>query len=321
MARVYPLTPGANASDRVPAVTLGLFLNLLLLAVLWGSAFPGIKVGLEGLSAPHLTLLRFAVASLCFAPYLMLKRRRLLPEREDLPYFFLLGLLGITVYHLALNFGQAQVTAGAASLIIATAPAITAVVAYFLIGDRLPVLGWLGIFVSFAGVSLIVMGDNPELGFNPWALLILVSAVTTAFYAVLQKRMFARYSAVQVTAFSTWAGTLPLLVFLPGLPADLADAGLAPLLWTVYIGVFPAAFAYAQFSYAISVAPVTLVAAYLYMVPVFSLLFAWLVLGELPTPLTLLGGAVAIVGIVLVNHAKRRSRERSPALVAAEKGT
>lgn len=305
----------ACGSDKVPAVTPGLFLNLLLLAILWGSAFPGIKMGLEGLSAPHLTLLRFAVASLCFVPYLVYKRRSLLPAKADAPFFLLLGLLGITVYHLALNFGQAHVTAGAASLIIATAPAITAVVAYFLIRDRLPPLGWLGIAVSFGGVSLIVMGDSPELGFNPYALLILISAVVTAFFAVLQKRMFARYSAVQVTAFSTWAGTLPLLVFLPGLPADLADAGLAPLLSTVYIGVFPAAFAYAQFSYAISVAPVTLVAAYLYMVPVFSFLFAWLWIGEVPTLLTVLGGAVAIVGIALVNYAKRRKGVQAPAVV------
>jgi drug/metabolite transporter (DMT)-like permease len=283
-----------------------MFLNLLLLAVLWGSAFPLIKVGLEGFTPPHLTLLRFAVASLCFLPYLALKKRRLLPYREDLPFFFLLGLLGITIYHLALNFGQAHVTAGAASLIIATAPAITAIVAYLLIGDDLPPVGWLGITVSFAGVSLIVMGDNPEISFNPWALLILVSAIVTAFYAVLQKRLFARYSAVQVTAFATWAGTLPLFVFAPGLGADLADAGLMPILATVYIGIFPAAVAYAQFSYAISVVPVTLVAAYLYMVPVFSLLFAWLLLGEVPAALTLLGGAIAIVGIVLVNRAKRR---------------
>lgn len=287
-------------------MTWGLAFNLLLLAVLWGSAFPGIKVGLEGFSAAHLTLARFAVASLCFVPYLFLAKKRLLPRTRDVPYFFLLGLLGITVYHLALNYGELFVTAGAASLIIATAPAITAVVAYFLIGDRLPPLGWLGIGVSFAGVLLIVMGDRAELAFNPYALLVLLSAVVTAFYAVLQKPLFVRYRAVEVTAFSTWAGTLPLFVFLPTLPADLADAGLEPLLATLYIGVFPAAVAYAQFSYAISKLPVTVVAAFLYAVPVFSLLFSWLWIGEVPTLLTLVGGTVAIVGIALVNVAKRR---------------
>lgn len=295
---------------------LATFFNLLLLAIFWGSALPGIKLGLEGLSTPHLTLVRFVVASLCFVPYLLLTRRRLLPQREDVSYFFLLGLSGITVYHLALNFGQAHFTSGAASLIVSSAPALTAVVSYVLIGERLSPLGWLGIVVSFAGVSLIMMGDNPELSFNPWALLIFISALATAFYAVLQKRMFSRYSAVQVAAFSTWAGTVPLLIFLPGLPTGLAHAGTMPIVAAVYIGIFPAALAYAQFSYAISVAPVTLVAAHLYMVPVFSFLFGWFLLGEVPTVITFLGGAVVIAGLAVVNYTKRSPRAPTPAIAA-----
>ncbi len=289
-------------------MTTGMFLNLFVLAVLWGSAFPGIKLGLAGLSAANLTLLRFAVASGCFLLWLLVTKKRLWPEGKDVPYFFLVGFLGITVYHLALNYGELHVSAGAASLIIATAPAITAVVAFFMLSDRLPLLGWLGFLVSFAGVLLIVLGDSAALQLNPFALLVLLSALVTAFFTVLQKPLFARYRAVEVIAFSTWAGTLPLLVFLPGFFADVADAGTPALLATVYIGVFPAAVAYAQFSYAISKLPVTLATTFLYAVPVFSLLFSWLLLGEVPSLLTLVGGAVALSGIAVVGYAKRREQ-------------
>ena len=290
-------------------MTWAMFLNLFVLALLWGSAFPGIKLGLLGLSAPHLTLLRFLVASLCFVIYLAVTKKRLFPERRDLPTFFLAGVLGITIYHLALNYGEVHVSAGAASLIIATAPALTAIVAFFTLGDRLPGLGWVGIGVSFAGVILIVSGDSAGLSLNPFALLILLSALATAFFAVLQKPLFARYRAVEVTAFCAWAGTLPLLVFLPGFFADVAGAGAVPLAATVYIGVFPAAIAYAQFSYAISKLPVSLATTFLYAVPVFSLGFAWLLLGEVPSPMTLLGGVVALSGIGLVTYAKRREQQ------------
>ena len=293
-----------------PAITLG----LLVLVVVWGSAFPMIKVGLEGLSAPHLTLARHLVASLAFALFLMLTRNRLLPNRRDVPYFFLLGLLGITVYHLALNFGELRVSAGASSLIIATAPAITAVLAFFLAAERLPVLGWLGSAVAFAGVALIVLGDDAAVGFNPYAGLVLLSSVVTAFYFVLQKPLFARYRAVEVTAFSTWAGTVPLLLFLRGFGADVADAGLAPLAASAYIGVFPSALAYSILAFAISKASASLVTTYLYLVPVFSLLFSWLVLGEVPTWLTLAGGTVAVTGIVVVNWAKAKDGQRPSAL-------
>lgn len=291
-------------------MTAGVILSLLLLAVLWGSAFPMIKVGLEGLSVPHLTLGRHLVASLAFAPFLLLTRRRLWPERRDLPAFGLLGLLGVTLYHLTLNYGEVGVSAGAASLIIATAPAMTALIAFALAGERMPALGWLGSAISFVGVALIVVGDDAELAFDPYALLVLISALATSFYFVLQKPLFARYRAVEVTAFSTWAGTLPLLVFLPGFAGDLAGAGAAPLAATLYIGLFPSALAYTIFAFALSRAPASLVTVYLYLVPVFSLLFSWWVLGEVPTRLTLLGGAVALGGIVVVNWAKRRARPR-----------
>lgn len=281
---------------------------MLVLAVLWGSAFPAIKIGLGGFSGGELALFRYLVASLSFIPFLLLTGSRLLPQRRDIPYFFLLGIVGISIYHVSLNYSELKVSPGAASLIIATAPAITAIIAYFLLSERLTRLGWLGIVVSFAGIVLIVLGSGQELGVGVYDLLTLISATVTSFYAVLQTRMFTRYKAVEVTAFAAWAGTVPMLVFLPGLLGALPHAGSEAVLATVYIGIFPAAIAYALFAYALSKAPVTVVTSFLYTVPVFSFLFSWLLLGEVPRWLTLLGGTIAIAGIVVVNRAKRRAR-------------
>ena len=204
-------------------MSLKVTLNLLLLAVFWGSAFPLIKVGLGDFSAGHLTLARFLVASACFVPYLYFTKRRLFPKLRDVPYFFLLGFLGITVYHTALNFGELHVSAGAASLIIATAPAMSAILAYFMLSDKLPLMGWVGTSISFFGVFLIVLGDEAGLSINPYALLILLSAVVTAFFVVLQKPMFGRYKSAEVSAFATWAGTVPLLVFWPGFVGEVGE--------------------------------------------------------------------------------------------------
>ncbi len=296
-------------------MALGVAIALLVQMLLWGTAFPMIKIALQDLSAPHLTLLRHLVASAAFVPLLLAFRARLLPRQADLPRFFVLGLLGYTVYHLALNFGQTQVSAGAASLIIATAPAITALLAVFMTGERLPALGWVGSAVSFLGVVLIVVGDAGEgVTFNGYAWLIVLAAVTTSLYAILQRRMFASYKPIEVAAFATWAGTVPLLAFLPGVVGAVSTAGSEALLATIYIGVFPSAVAYTIFAYALSRAPVTLVTAALYMVPVFSLVASWLLVGEVPGLLTAVGGSVAIAGIVLVNLSKQR---RAKVAVAA----
>ena len=289
-------------------------LALLGVAVLWGSAFPLIKVGLGGLSVPHLTVARHLVASAAFVPFLWATGSRLRPQRRDVGWFLLLGGTGIFVYHTALNFGEVRISAGATSLIIASAPAITAVLARWILGDRLPLAGWLGSLTSFAGVVLIVLGDAQGLRFEPWALFVLLSAVATSVYFVLQQRMFARYRPVEVTAFVTWGGTAFMLTFLPGLPADLADAPTRSLLATAYIGLFPSAVAYSLFAFAQSRAPVTQVTTMLYSVPVFSLTLSWWFLGEVPSLLTIAGGVVAIAGIVVVQRARRRAARRAVAI-------
>jgi drug/metabolite transporter (DMT)-like permease len=286
-------------------MTVPVFLALFGLVVLWASAFPVIKIGLEGLGVLHLTLLRHLVASLCFVPFLALTRQRLFPARRDIPAFVMMGSVGIGIYHTALNAGEVRVSAGAASLIIATAPAITALLARFVLGDRLPLLGWAGSVISFCGVAMIVLGDSAALGVDPFAFLILLSAIAAAVYFVWQKPFFRRYRAAEVTAFATWGGTVPMLAFLPGLGGDIAGSGGA-LLAAAYLGVFPSAIAYSLLAFALARSAVTLVTAYLYTIPVFALLFSWILLGEVPSLLTVLGGMVAIAGVVLVNLAKQR---------------
>lgn len=278
---------------------------LLTLAALWGSAFPAIKLGLDGLSVPQFVLLRHLVASICFVPFLLLGPWRALPRRGDLPILFGLGFVGITVYHLALSMAEVNVSAGAASLIIATTPVLSALLAYLLTDDRLPPLGWLGSAAAFGGVALIVLGDSARLRFDAYALFALLAAAATAVYFVIQKPLLRRYRSVEMVAYTTWTGTVPLLLFLPWLPADLADAGARAIGAAVYSGVVPSAVAYTLFSFALARAAVTRVTAFLYLVPVFSLLLSWWLLGEVPSALMLAGGAVAITGIVVVDRARR----------------
>ena len=159
---------------------------LAVTTVLWASAFAGIRVGLEAYGPGQVALIRFLVASAVLAGYAALARMRL-PERRDLPAVFLAGFLAFTLYHLALNYGEVTVSAGAASILINTAPIFTALLAVAVLGERLRALGWVGMGVSFCGAALISLGEGAGFSLDPRAFLILLAALSTSIYFVLHR--------------------------------------------------------------------------------------------------------------------------------------
>ncbi len=290
---------------REPKTWAAIAITLLL----WASAFAGIKAGMrltpEGAIGPdgygpgEVALLRFAVASLVLIGYALYTRMSL-PRKEDLPRIAIGGLLGITIYHLALNFGEVRVSAGAASLLIAAGPVFTAIMSVMFLRERLTWIGWAGIAVAFAGVALISMGESGGFSFEPAAGLVLLAAVSTAGYFIVSKRGLRAYSALQWTAFTIWAGTIPMLVFAPGLVRAMPHAAPSATLAIVYLGVFPAAIAYVLWSYALSRMPASLLSTFLYLSPVLAMAIAWVWIAEVPQALTIIGGLIAIAGVVIV---------------------
>ncbi len=267
--------------------------------LLWASAFAGIRVGLKGYSPAHVALFRFSVASIVLGIYASRSHFRR-PRWRDVPRFAVTGLIGISLYNLALNSGEVAVSAGVSSLLIASAPIWVALLSIAL-GERLTAFGWAGVFTSFAGVAMIAAGEGGGIHLSVPALLLAAAALFSAIYIVMQKQLLKTYNALEVTTYSIWAGTIFLLPFGIGLGHAIHTAPIGATLAIVYLGIFPAAIAFTAWAYALSHGPVNRISSFLYLVPVLALIIAWIWLGEVPRTMSLLGGVVALGGVVIVN--------------------
>lgn len=217
--------------------------------------------------------------------------------------FLASGAAGIAFYNALLNSGQQTVSAGAASFLINTSPILTALLAALFLRERFGLWGWLGSAVAFAGVAAIAANQAGGLRLGAGASLVLGAAFCQATYFILQRRLVPRYGAIACAAFTIVAGALLLSPWIGGAADRLASAGPAnDALWAVVaLAVLPSAIGYAAWTHALDYYGASRAANFLYLVPPMTLLIAFALTREVPSPATVLGGTLAIAGVAIVN--------------------
>ncbi len=211
------------------------------------------------------------------------------------------------MYHVALNFGAVKVRAGASAFLVNTGHIFTALLARFFLNERLRAWGWIGMTLSLGGVALLAFHEESPSGgemgaFEPRVLLVVLAAASASIYLVLQKPFLKRYSAFEFTTYVICAGTLFMLVFLPEAIEGLQHAPVSATVAVVYLGVIPGALGYVGWTYVMGQMSAASAVSFLYLIPVLATLMAWLFIGERPGWLSVVGGALCLAGVIVVQR-------------------
>ncbi|MYR44612.1 DMT family transporter, partial [Streptomyces sp. SID5910] len=280
--------------------------------VLWASAFVSIRSAGEAYSPGALALGRLLSGVLTLG-VLCLLRREGLPPRPAWRGIAISGLLWFGFYMVVLNWGEQQVDAGTAALVVNIGPILIALLGARLLGDALPPRLLAGMAVSFAGAVTVGLSMSGEGGSSLLGVVLcLLAAVAYAGGVVAQKPALGHASALQVTTFGCLVGAVLCLPFAGQLVSEAAEAPASATLNMVYLGVFPTALAFTTWAYALARTTAGRMGATTYAVPALVVLMSWLALGEVPGLLTLAGGALCLAGVAVSRSRKRTAAVPEP---------
>lgn len=284
----------------------------LFTVIIWGSSFASIRAGFQGgYTAGHFVLVRYLVASGVFILYALLPGVKIrMPQKNDFLRILLLGWIGISIYHMGVTFGEKTISAGTAGMLIGSGPIFTALLAVVILKEHLGIRGWAGLIIGFAGIVIITIGSSgSSLKISAEAIYILIGAFASSMLFVYQKPLLKQYSSIELTAYFTWAGTLPFLLFFPGLFQNIHHATLEANLSALYVGILPTAIGYATWAIALTAGKASSVSSFLYIEPVVAVLVAWVWLHEWPGTLSIIGGIITIVGVTAVNFKGKKQHQ------------
>jgi drug/metabolite transporter (DMT)-like permease len=297
--------------------------SLLAAAVtvfLWASAFVAIRSAGEHYSPGALALGRLFAGSVVLVAFLVLRREGW-PKRAAWPGIVISGVLWFGLYMVALNWGEQEVDAGTAAMVVNVGPVLIALLGGWLLKEGFTPRVLAGIAVSFAGAVVVgfsMAGDGHASVLG--VLLCVVAAITYAIGVVAQKPALRHGSALQVTTFGCLVGTVACLPFTGQLITEVSTAPVSATLNVIYLGVFPTGLAFTTWAYALARTTASQMGATTYAVPALVVLMAWVVLDELPGWVTFAGGALCLAGVAVSRTGSRKPAPVSEPVVTAKTG-
>ena len=301
-----------SALPAVPATqsatwTLPLPVMVVTFCVLWSAAFAVAKVAV--IDCPPLLLLtaRFLVAGVLILGIAMVRRTPWTLSRRDLIFFAIVGIANQALY-LGLGYiGIQEISAGLSTLIASSNPILIAVLAVYLLGERMTWRKAVGLLLGFGGVALIVWHRLALGGDSLRGILFTLAGLLALVGGTLVFKLYAPKDGLWIGN-----GVQSLAAGIASLPFALTFESVGDIVPTwrllasvLYLGLAVSIFAFLLWFYILKASGATAASSYLFRMPPLGMLFGWLLLGEHVSPLDLLGIVPVVLGIYLVTRPAR----------------
>lgn len=296
----------------MPKARLIPILEALFAVIVWGASFIATKVALRDVSPITVVWLRFAMGVVILGIAVTARRQFALPKRNEWFYFALLGFLGISFHQWLQSTALTTSRASTTAWIVATTPVFMALLGWILLREKLTWVQTSGIALATLGVLLVVSdGDPNAISFKqfgaPGDILVLISSVNWAVFSTLSRRGLATHPATRMMFYVMtfgWLFTSLLFFSGQGLP-EIPQLTVSGWMGVSFLGIFCSGLAYIAWYDALKALPAAQLGAFLYLEPPIAVIVAAMILAELVTPIALLGGAVILFGVWLVNRNHR----------------
>lgn len=287
-----------------------IYLLLTVTMLFWGGTFIAGRVLAGSVPPAEAAFFRFAIASLSLAVLVYLIEGRIPRVKRDkiLP-LLLLGLTGVFSYNICFFTGLKYIEAGRASLIIALNPLTITIFAVAFLGERFSFSQVCGLVLSLLGAFVVISnGHLSEVfsgGFGRGEAAILGCVISWAAYSLIGRTVLSSMSPLTAVFYSALLGAVMLLAYTLAsgvLPAPAAYS-LNAWLSLIFLGFFGTAAGFTMYYHAIKTIGAARSSVFINLVPLFSILLAWIILNEVIKISVLAGGAILLTGVYLTNRA------------------
>lgn len=272
------------------------WLAALGVMLMWASSFLVIRVAGDDFSPGAMALLRVGSAAIALLPLLLLRRVRRPRSGRLWAAVIGWGIAWFAVYLVVLNAAELFLDPATAAMLVNLAPLIVAVASGLLLGEGFSVRLLAGVLVAFSGIVLITVGASTGDLSGLGVVLGLVAALLYAGSVLAQKLLLVHVDSTSMTVIGVLSGALACLPFAPALATEVGAAPVSTVLGVIYLGVFPTALAFLLWGYALTHTGAGLLSSSSLLVPAFTVVLAWLLLGEVPPPLAAAGGVLCLAG-------------------------